>query len=596
MIGFATPWLLAGLALVAVPIVLHLVPRRDPPERAFPAMQYLEDATRRAPHRLHLRHLLLLASRVLLVVALVLAAAGLTWRGPVPWGGHAPIALAVIVDNSASSAAVQDGAPVLTVLRDAAREVLGAATPADRTWLMLADGVARAGTPAMLAAQLDSLAPRPERLALGSAIARARDLATASGRRAVVVVLTDAQQSAIDDTREADGVIVARVAAPAPRNAGIITLAPLDQPWSSSGGRVATDIVASDTQAVPLQLTLAGRGVVREALARPGSAALLSLPAPVAGWQVLHAELAADEFRLDDRREAAVRVAPPPGVAWTPGTRWLDAAFAVLVAEGRVRTGQEVAFDAIGRAGSIVLPPEDAARVGALNRALLSRGVAVQFGPRLATPVVTDSGALLPGEIAVTMRHALQLPPEGVEVLATAGGQPWIVRDGTTVIVASRVEPEWTALPVSAAFVPLLDVLVRRASGTAGALPDAVIGTPMTLPPLATAVVGPTGRVGLERGAPWVPRAIGVHWVLAGTDTIAGLAVTLDPRESDLARADARTLATRLPGAEVVTTAEAVAAMRSAAGGGDLRPLLLALAALCLLLEAWLAAPRGGVR
>ena len=78
MIGFLHPWALAGLAAAAIPLVLHLLARREPPTVVFPAVRYLITTTREHQRRLKLQHLLLLLLRTLLVIALVLAAAGPT--------------------------------------------------------------------------------------------------------------------------------------------------------------------------------------------------------------------------------------------------------------------------------------------------------------------------------------------------------------------------------------------------------------------------------------------------------------------------------------------------------------------------------------
>ena len=77
---FLHPWLLAGLLAAGVPLLLHLVQRREPPTVVFPAVRYLLDATREHQRRLRIRHWLLLLLRTLLIVALVLAAAGPTVR------------------------------------------------------------------------------------------------------------------------------------------------------------------------------------------------------------------------------------------------------------------------------------------------------------------------------------------------------------------------------------------------------------------------------------------------------------------------------------------------------------------------------------
>jgi hypothetical protein len=156
MIGFLHPWALAGLVAAAVPILLHLLARREPPTVVFPAVRYLITTTREHQRRLKLQHLLLLALRTLLIVALVLAAAGPTVpsRGV---AGHAPSALVLVVDNSPSSGVVVAGSSRLSELQRAARRVLGRATPDDALWLVTADGVPRRGDRQALLSDVDAL-------------------------------------------------------------------------------------------------------------------------------------------------------------------------------------------------------------------------------------------------------------------------------------------------------------------------------------------------------------------------------------------------------------------------------------------------------
>jgi hypothetical protein len=99
--GFLTPTLLVGMGLIAVPIVLHLIMRRQPREYSFPALQFVkqrQDANRR---KLNFRHLLLLALRCLLIAGIAFALARPTLRGTGLKGKEgAPLAVALVVDNS----------------------------------------------------------------------------------------------------------------------------------------------------------------------------------------------------------------------------------------------------------------------------------------------------------------------------------------------------------------------------------------------------------------------------------------------------------------------------------------------------------------
>ena len=129
MISFLHPWLLAGLAAAAIPILLHLLARREPPTIVFPAVRYLVTTTREHQRRLKLQNWLLLCLRTLLLVLLVLAAAApsIPETGV---SGHGPSALVLILDNSPSSGAVLRGTPTFRQLVAALIGVLG-------VWLLL---------------------------------------------------------------------------------------------------------------------------------------------------------------------------------------------------------------------------------------------------------------------------------------------------------------------------------------------------------------------------------------------------------------------------------------------------------------------------
>jgi len=175
MIGFLHPWVLAGLAAAAIPILLHLLARREPPTVVFPAVRYLVTTTQEHHRRLKLQNWLLLFLRTLLVATLVMAAAGPT----VPMSGvpgHSPSALVLIIDNSPSSGAMTGGSPQLGQLVAAGRRVLARATPEDALWLITADGIPRRGDRVALSELLGDLAVSPRRLELGAAITLAGEI------------------------------------------------------------------------------------------------------------------------------------------------------------------------------------------------------------------------------------------------------------------------------------------------------------------------------------------------------------------------------------------------------------------------------------
>jgi hypothetical protein len=73
--SFVFPVLLGGLALIGIPVLIHLIMRQKPKTLPFPAFRFLVKRHRTNLRKLRLRHLLLLCLRVLILVAICLALA-----------------------------------------------------------------------------------------------------------------------------------------------------------------------------------------------------------------------------------------------------------------------------------------------------------------------------------------------------------------------------------------------------------------------------------------------------------------------------------------------------------------------------------------
>jgi hypothetical protein len=599
VIGFTAPWVLAGLAAAAIPLLLHLFARRVPPTVIFPATRYLAETARASHRRLALQHWLLLLIRTLLVVALVLAAAGPTW----PSGSaaqHAPVALALIVDNSLSSAATAGGTPVFEGLRAAAQGIVSSAHHDDALWLLSADATPRRGTPEELRAMLDGLTPTSRRLDLGRAVGTARDAMAAEHLPATVVVLSDFQASAVSAAGGRGAVVAVRPAEQPVPNLGVAAVSPGRQPWGPEGGRITATIAGSAGRSGALTIRV-GRRPARQQLASAGASVTLPSGALPPGWWPVRAELEPDELRLDDVRETAVRVASAARAVWRSDERFLATACEVLLQNGRLVHGNELTVGWLGPGPSIVEPPDDPALLGALNRALETRRIDWLFGELAPAGGVTDSGAVL-GRHEVTKRYRLvaraqagrtgggtAAPGSGRGVLVTVGGEPWAVRSGGVILLGSRLHPQWTDLPVSAEFVPFLDFLANRAVRGELTLVDVAPGEPATLPDLATAVVHEGKIRPVEGGSPFRSAESGLHFILAGRDTVGVVAVNPDARESLLSRASDADLRRLWPGTRVVAPERARAAAFESGGRADLRGPLLALAVLLAMADAGLA-------
>jgi hypothetical protein len=93
--------LLAGTALVALPIVLHLIMRRRPRHLEFPALRFVRQRHQTNRRRLRLRHLFLMLLRVAAIALLAFALARPSIRLSGMMGSQeAPVAAALVFDAS----------------------------------------------------------------------------------------------------------------------------------------------------------------------------------------------------------------------------------------------------------------------------------------------------------------------------------------------------------------------------------------------------------------------------------------------------------------------------------------------------------------
>ena len=98
---FVTPLLLGGAALVAVPIVLHLVMRQKPRQMEFPALRFIKKREETNRRQLRLRHLLLLLLRCAAIALLALALARPSIQSTSLLADQeAPVAAALLFDSS----------------------------------------------------------------------------------------------------------------------------------------------------------------------------------------------------------------------------------------------------------------------------------------------------------------------------------------------------------------------------------------------------------------------------------------------------------------------------------------------------------------
>lgn len=606
MIAFLSPLYLIAAAAAAVPLLIHLMRRRIGTRVEFPAVRYLARAEREHSRKLRLRNLLLMLLRVAAVLAVVLAAGRPVLR--VEGSGHAPTAVAIVLDNSLSTTAIEQGRPTLDRLRDLARSVARLSGVDDRLWLVTADGRVHGGG---RAAVLDAIA-RVEPLASAGNPSRALTAASALVAQAglperEIVVLTDAQATSWPEPVSlGDARVRAWVPSdPPPSNRGVIAAAAVPVRWTPRG-TVRARILTPDSAAY--RIAMDGRTLARGTAVRDEEVTVRAAPAE-RGWIAGAVELEPDEMLGDNIRHFAAWIGPAPSVTVHPEAgEFARTAVDALVEAERIAVGgpiQIVPADAATRLPALLLAPSDPVRLGAANRALERLAVPWRFGAarRDTARVVANGdsasgGVLSSGErIRVTLRYPLTARDGAVaETLATAGGVPWIVRGEGYVLVGSPLVPEATSLPIRAAFVPWLAEVVSHALTAEGTAVPARPGQTLPRAGAADALELPDGtRTPATGDSVQLPARPGVYFYLRGENRVGAIVANVEAEESELGRLDGSALRARLRARDVEVTSEARTHLERVFDSAPRRAIgmpLLVLAIALLLVESAVAGAR----
>jgi len=144
MFSFLNTALWPLLAAVALPILIHLLTKKKLKVVPFSTLAFLKQMQRDQIRRLKLRQLLLLLLRMLIIAMLVLA----FMRPTLQSGGsllakRATATLAIIIDNSLSMSAVDDGATLMQRARRQAQALATLVQPGDEAYLISAGSPAK---------------------------------------------------------------------------------------------------------------------------------------------------------------------------------------------------------------------------------------------------------------------------------------------------------------------------------------------------------------------------------------------------------------------------------------------------------------------
>ena len=591
--NFLAPFALALAVAAAVPLILHLLRHRTGEKVDFPAVRYMLRAEREHSRELQLRNLLLMLLRVGAVVALALAAARPVGR--LFAGGHAPTAMAIVLDNSLSTSVVVNGAPVLARLKDAARGALARASSGDRVWLVTADARVVGGTVSAVRSAVDRVEPLAGAGDLRAAVSRGTELVKGSGIPArQVALLTDGQATSWPAAVPLDGV-AATLFVPAlgpPRNRAVVR-AVAEPPHWTPRGTVRAATTATDT--VSFRVALGNRPVARGTTA-PGTDIVVRLAPAERGWLAGSVELEPDELRGDDVRWFAAHVGAAPAVSADASVgQFARMAVDALAQEGRVTRGTDVTITGAERARrpAVLFAPADPVQLGAANRALERANIPWKLGLARTGPAPVR-GAALNG---VTATHWYVLEPRAIaeqgggDTLATVGGEAWAVAGDGYVLIASPLTTEATDLALRASWVPWLGAAIAdHLAGDAGGVTEAVPGALVARPAWARELELPDGsRRAVTDARVAAPERAGVYFWLRGSARAGALVVNAEVAESDLARLPLADLRARFSGANVVATADVkrwTAAAFDVSGRRALDGLFLVVGLLLLLAEA----------
>jgi hypothetical protein len=199
-LSFLTPMLLGGATLVAVPILLHLIMRRKPVKREFPALRFLKARATANRRRLRLNHLLLLLLRIAALALLALALARPTLRGA-GWlaDGEGPVAAVFVFDTAPRMLLREANRTRLEQAATMAKVLFDKLPPTSKVAVLDTSGGAAAFSPTVAAAatRVDRLAAATTAVSLADAMREGLRLLDTSGLvRHEMYVFTDCSRGA----------------------------------------------------------------------------------------------------------------------------------------------------------------------------------------------------------------------------------------------------------------------------------------------------------------------------------------------------------------------------------------------------------------
>lgn len=137
--NFLHPLFLTTAALIAIPIIIHLFNFRKFKKVFFPDIRFLKEIQEQTQKSSQLKHLLILASRILAILALVLAFAQPFFEKDRDKVSQAAKAVSIYLDNSFSMGLENNSMPHLDLAKAKAKEIIEGAGNNDQFQLLTND-------------------------------------------------------------------------------------------------------------------------------------------------------------------------------------------------------------------------------------------------------------------------------------------------------------------------------------------------------------------------------------------------------------------------------------------------------------------------
>ncbi len=204
---FLNPLVLLGLIAASIPLLLHLLNLRKLKTVDFSTLRFLQELQKTQIRRLKLQQILLLILRTLIVVFAVLAFSRPVIKTALPgFGSHVKSSVVVLLDNSFSMDASDEGGNRLRQARTAAQQICSAMKDGDEVALITSSDVGSLQKIEFnrsldrINERLQKIGVAPRRAELSSLMHMAASLLTqAQNLNKEIYVISDAQRNVLDD-------------------------------------------------------------------------------------------------------------------------------------------------------------------------------------------------------------------------------------------------------------------------------------------------------------------------------------------------------------------------------------------------------------